>query len=88
MTLSTMFFVFCLIAVSIGIAHFIAIVSFIQQRGVKINWFLIKLYMPRYVAKYREITIRETGRPGPLFYRFTIFMSLTLVSALLGAALR
>ena len=88
MTLSTMFLICGLIAVSVGIAYFIAIVSFIQQRGVKINWFLIKLYMPRYVAKYREITIRETGRPGPLFYRFVISMNITLVMAILGLALR
>jgi hypothetical protein len=88
MTLSTMFLVFGLISVMIGIAYFIAIVSFIQQRGVKINWFLIKLYMPRYVSKYREITMRESGRPGPLFYPFIIFMNITLVTAILGAALR
>ncbi len=88
MTLSTMFMVLCLISVMIGIAYFFAIVSFIQQRGVKINWFLIKLYMPRYVSKYREITMRESGRPGPLFYRFIIFMNITLVTAILGAALR
>ncbi|MCK9997183.1 MAG: hypothetical protein KAH56_12990 [Candidatus Krumholzibacteria bacterium] len=88
MTLGTMFFTFGLIAVSVGIACFIAMVSFIQQRGVKINWFLIKLYMPRYVGKYREITIRETGRPGVLFYEFVISMNLALVMVILGAALR
>ena len=88
MTLSTMFFTFGLIAISVGIACFMVIVSFIQQRGVKINWFLIKLYMPRYVGKYREITIRETGQPGPLFYGFVISMNLALVTAILGAALR
>ena len=88
MTLSTMFLVFGLIAVSIGIASFMAIVSFIQQRGVKINWFLIKLNMPRYVAKYREMTIRETGRPGSLFYLFVIFMNLALVTVILGAVIR
>ncbi len=88
MTLSTMFLTFGLIAVSVGIGCFIAMVSFIQQRGVKINWFLIKLYMPRYVGKYREITIRETERPGALFYRFVISMNLALVMVILGAALR
>ncbi len=83
-----MFLVIGLIAVSFGIANFMAIVSFIQQRGVNINWFRIKLYMPRYVGKYREITIRETEWPGPLFFRFVIFMILALVTVIPGAALR
>lgn len=88
MSLSTIFLAIALIAVVGGIASFMAMVAHISQRGVKINWFLIKLYMPRYVSRYRALTIQETGRPGQLFYGFIIGMNTALVAGIAGLALQ
>ena len=74
-----------LIALS-GVAYMIAIVGYLQERGYRINWFLIKLFIPKYVSQYRELTIRETGRVGPLFWGFVICMNIALIMGLVAVA--
>jgi hypothetical protein len=65
------------------------IASALQQRGVKVNWFLLRvLIATRYLGQYRDLTRQETGRPGPLYYVFVAAMLSTLVLAAAGLLLR
>jgi len=85
--LSTLFIVLGLIGVACGIAASIMIASFLSKRGVRINYLFIRLFIFRYVRQYREITMEETGKPGPLFYLFVTSWGLALVFAIVGAIL-
>jgi hypothetical protein len=86
-TLSTLFFILALISVACGIATSIMIASFLSERGVKINYLFIRLFIFRYVRQYRRITMEETGKPGPLFYWFITAWNLALVFAIVGIIL-
>lgn len=86
--MSTLFFILALIGVAWGIATSIMITSFLSKRGIKINFLLFRLFIFKWVGQYRKITIEETGRPGPLFYRFITSWNLALVFAIVGAILR
>ncbi|MCP3919933.1 MAG: hypothetical protein GY711_30760 [bacterium] len=88
MELSSVLLAFAVPCLVAGIALMLAMVSAVQERGQKINWFLIRLLVPKYVARYREVTIEESGRPGPLFYPFLIAMNLALVLTVVGLVLR
>jgi hypothetical protein len=77
--------VMALIALS-GVAYMIAIAGYLQGRGYPINWFLIKLLIVKYVSQYRELTIRETGRVGPLFWGFVVCMNVALVMGVVALA--
>jgi hypothetical protein len=53
----------------------------LQRRGENVNWFLMRIHMLRWVPRYKEVTIAETGRPGPLYRQFVVAMRLALVLA-------
>ena len=71
-----------------GIVSMMAMVSFCSKRGIKINWVWIRLYVFKYISQYREITIKENGKPGPWFYSFLIGMNGALILAIVGLILK
>jgi hypothetical protein len=85
--MSTLFFILALIGVACGIAASIMIASYLSKRGVKINYVFINLFIFGYVGQYREITMEETGKPGPLFYSFITAWNLALLFAIVGIIL-
>jgi len=55
--------------------------SELQRRGEKVNWFLMRIQMIRWVARYKILTTAELGRPGPLYRQFTVAMFIALAAA-------
>jgi hypothetical protein len=55
------------------------IVHQLSKRGVKINFFWLRLYIIKYINQYKKITLEETGKVGPLFYPCIISINLALV---------
>lgn len=70
-----------------GVVLMMAMTSAMQARGNKINWVFLRLFVLKYVSEYRNITIKESGRPGPLFYPFVISMNLALLFTVVGLLL-
>jgi hypothetical protein len=62
----------------------ILIVNALQQRKVKINWFLLRMLLPSYADRYRKLTREETGRTGPLFYHWIVSINAALILAILA----
>jgi hypothetical protein len=58
------------------------IVHQLSRRGVKINFFLLKLLIIKYIHQYKQITLEETGKVGPLYYPCIVSINMTLVLAL------
>ncbi len=86
--MSNIFLVLAVICVLCGVISSIMIVSFLSNHGVKINYFLLRLLLPKYVSQYRKIAIEETGKPGFLYYSFVVSMVSALVLAVIGLLLR
>lgn len=78
------FMIMAILCLFIGIGCSIAMVSFLQERGVKINWLLIRLFLPRYVGQYKKMTEEEDGKPGSLYYIFVVCMVSALILAIVG----
>jgi hypothetical protein len=85
--MSTLFFILTFVGVGAGVATTIMIASFLSRRGLKINHLLFRALIPKYVQQYREITVEEAGKPGPLFYLFIAAWSLALLFALVAIIL-
>ena len=77
MNISNLFLGLALISVGWGIVSMIAMTSFVSERGTKINYFLYRLYVIKYVNQYKQITEAEDGKPGSRFYSFIVSMNLT-----------
>ena len=57
----------------------------LQRRGVRINGWLMRLNLIYWVNRYHEVTVKETGRPGPLYRQFTVAMLAALTLILVAA---
>ncbi len=83
-----MFFLLAIVCALWGIVSSIVITSFLLNRGVKVNFLLLRIMILKYISQYRSITIQETGKPGFWFYSYIIAMSCALVSAVIGIVLK
>jgi len=76
-----------LIAICVSVVTFIVLammmVHEVSKRGVKVNFLLIRLYIFKYMHQYKELTRKETGKVGPLFYPCIASIILALVLAVL-----
>jgi len=88
MNVGDLFLGMALVSVGWGIVSMIVITSYVSERGTKINYFLYRLYIIKYVNQYKQITEAEDGKPGPWFYSFVTSMNLTLVLAIIGLILK
>jgi hypothetical protein len=61
-----------------GMYFTLKITSYLSKRDIKINYWLLRIYMIKYVRQYRKLTIEETGKPGSLFYAFVASWSFLL----------
>ncbi|MDH5185977.1 MAG: hypothetical protein OEZ20_00385 [candidate division WOR-3 bacterium] len=59
----------------------IRICEALRKRNIKVNYFLLRLYALKYVNQYKNITKKETGQVGPLFYHWTISIITVLFTA-------
>ena len=77
-----------IVFVGLFVVFSIMIVNEVSKRGIKINFFLLRLYIIKYIHQYRKITKEETGKVGPLYYPCIISVNLAWVCAIAGFLLR
>jgi hypothetical protein len=82
------FLILALVFVGLYVVFSMMIVHELSKRGVKINFVLLRLFIIKYIGQYKQITLKETGRIGPLYYPCIISVSLALILAIAGLLLR
>ncbi len=80
--------VLSIVFVGIFVIFSVMIVNEVSKRGVKINYFLLRLYVIKYIHQYKKITKQETGSIGPLYYPCIISINLAWVCAIAGLLLK
>lgn len=65
--MATFFAVLAFVSVGAAVVLTMMIVNEVSKRGVKINFFLLRLYIPKYIHQYRQLTLKETDKVGPLY---------------------
>ncbi len=80
--------IFALVFVGSFVIFSIMIVHDLSRRGVKINFILLRLYLIKYIHQYKQLTLKEEGKIGPLYYPCVISVNLALVLAIIGLILR
>jgi len=58
------------------------IVHQLSKRDVKISFLFLRLFIIKYIHQYKQITLEETGKVGPLFYPCIVSINMALVLAL------
>jgi len=86
--MANLFLGMALVFVGLFVILSIMIVNEVSKRGVKINFFLLRLYIIKYIHQYRKLTLDESGRVGPLYYPCIISVNLALILAIAGLILK
>jgi hypothetical protein len=55
------------VSVGLAVVFSMMIVREVSKRGIKVNFFLLRLYLIKYIDQYKQLTMKETGKPGPLY---------------------
>jgi hypothetical protein len=71
-----------------GTVASIMITNFLDKRGIKTPFLLLRLYILRNIGHYKKITFDETGRPGKLYYHCVLAFIAALIFALAALAIR
>ena len=66
-----------------SVAASVLIVRELDKRGVQVSLISMRLMLFNYIKQYIEITRREQGRIGPLFYHFAAPINAALVMVIL-----
>ena len=83
-----MILVLALAFVGLFVILSIMIVNEVSKRGIKINFFLLRLYIIKYIHQYKKLTLEESGRVGPLYYPCVISVNLALILAVVGLIMK
>ena len=79
--MATVFAVLAFASVISAVVLSMMIVGEVSRRGIKINFFLLRLCITKYIDQYQRLTRNETGKAGPLYYPCVWSYCLTLVFA-------
>jgi hypothetical protein len=74
--------IFAIACVCLYVIFSMMIVHQLSKRGVKINFFLLKLLIIKYIHQYKQITLEESGKVGPLYYPCIVSINMALVLVL------
>lgn len=66
-------------AALVHVASYIMIMADLDRRGYKTNIFLARIFFGRYLKAYKEATVKESGKPGPLYGVCITAILITLV---------
>jgi len=80
--------ILALVFVGLYVILSIMIVHELSKRAVKISFILLRLYLIKYIHQYKQLTLKETGKIGPLYYPCIASVNLALVLAIVGLVLR
>ncbi|MBW2644800.1 MAG: hypothetical protein JRE23_01230 [Deltaproteobacteria bacterium] len=86
--MANVFLGLALVFVGLFVTLSIMIVHEVSKRGIRINFFLLRLYIIKYIQQYRKFTLEESGRVGPLYYPCVISVNLALILAVVSFILK
>ena len=86
--MSTVFLTMAMLSALWGVADFILIAAALERRGIHVNMLLARVFFFRYLNQYKNATISETGKVGPLYNSYIAAMIVALVCAVIGLILR
>jgi hypothetical protein len=76
------------LAVLFNIVIWILIMAALDRRGYKTNILLARLLIFKYLSSYKEVTRRETGKPGSLFYLWIVSINVAAAAFLAAVVTR
>jgi aryl carrier-like protein len=68
-----------LVSAGLGVVFSMMIVHEVSKRGVKVSFVWLRLYIIKYIHQYQQLTRKDTGKVGPLYYPCIVSYIMALV---------
>ena len=72
-----------ILSVLVYVVSTVMIYGYLKEKGEKVSFIWLRLFMISYANRYKNKTKNETGKVGYLFYVWIISVNAALVSAIL-----
>jgi len=72
-----------IIAVAVYVVSTVMIYRCLEGRGEKVSFLWIRFFMISYANRYKNLTKKETGKVGNLYYIWLISINIVLVCVIL-----
>lgn len=82
MNMHLFFIALGVLAIGTHVVTSILVMAALDRAGYKTSILLSRLYIFKYLAAYKEITRRQTGLPGTLFYLWIGSINLAAVAVI------
>jgi len=79
MTLRDVLLALAGVSAIVHVTSYIMIMADLDRRGYKTNILLARIFFGRYLKAYKEATVKESGKPGPLYGVCITAILITLV---------
>jgi len=79
--METVILVLMLVSAGVFVTLAMMMVHEVSKRGVKISILWLRLYVIKHMHQYKQMTKKETGKVGPLFYPCIVSINMALVFA-------
>jgi len=82
--MQTLFGFLGLLSVIVYVISTMAIYSYLKDKGEKVSFLWLRIFMISYANRYKKLTKEETGNVGYLFYLWIVSINLALIFAILA----
>jgi len=72
-----------ILSVIVYVVSTVMIYDHLKDRGEKVSFLWLRLFMISYANRYKKLTKNETGKVGYLFYLWLVSINVALISAIL-----
>ncbi len=72
-----------ILSVLVYVVSTLMIYSYLKDKGEKVSFLWLRLFMISYANRYKKLTKNETGKVGYLFYLWIVSVNVALISAIL-----
>lgn len=63
----------------------IRVYSYLRERNIPVSFLWLRFMILKYLGQYKQISLKETGKVGPLFYHYLIAVNGALLAAIAAA---
>ena len=61
-----------------AVAASVLIARDLEKYGISVSFLWLRVMILKYLGEYRMVTLKKTGRVGPLFYHYVVPLSIAL----------
>jgi len=85
MGVSFLFIALALCFAAWAVVTTLRVYGYLRERNIPVSFLWLRFMILKYLGQYKQITLKETGKVGPLFYHYLIAVNGALLAVIAAA---